>query len=181
MFGLKAYGHSTLVAVSVASLLMAFSCQNKKQRELSQHRIKEPLMDANKQYVQQESMQIDAFVSRRDWKVNRTGTGLRYLIYEQGDTTLPKAREGQRALVEFEVSLLNGKVCYTTEGSGPQEFLIGMDDVESGLHEGIRYLRVGDKAKLILPSHLAHGLLGDRDKIPLRSTVIYDIHLIGLR
>jgi FKBP-type peptidyl-prolyl cis-trans isomerase len=49
------------------------------------------------------------------------------------------------------------------------------------LHEGIQLLHVGDKAIFILPSHLAHGLLGDEDKIPPHSAVIYDIELLGIR
>ena len=56
-----------------------------------------------------------------------------------------------------------------------------MDNVETGLHEGIKYMKVGEKAKMILPSHLAHGLIGDSKKIPPRSTIVYDIELLDLK
>jgi len=49
--------------------------------------------------------------------------------------------------------------------------------VESGLHEVMKYLREGDRAVVIIPSHLAFGLLGDLDKVPPFSTVVYDIYL----
>jgi len=39
----------------------------------------------------------------------------------------------------------------------------------------------GAKAKFILPSHLAHGLLGDENKIPSNATVIYDIELLDFK
>jgi FKBP-type peptidyl-prolyl cis-trans isomerase len=52
--------------------------------------------------------------------------------------------------------------------------------VESGLEEGILLLREGDKAKFILPPHLAHGLLGDDNKIPARSIIVYDLELLSL-
>jgi FKBP-type peptidyl-prolyl cis-trans isomerase len=55
-----------------------------------------------------------------------------------------------------------------------------MDNVENGLHEAIQYLRVGDKAKIILPSYLAHGLTGDSDKIPPMASVLYDIELVEI-
>jgi len=42
-------------------------------------------------------------------------------------------------------------------------------------------LSLGDHAKLIIPSHLAHGLIGDLDKIPPLTTLVMDIHLIGVR
>ena len=53
-----------------------------------------------------------------------------------------------------------------------------MDYIESGLHEGISYMKEGDRAKIIIPSYLAHGLIGDLDKMPPLATIIYDIRLI---
>jgi FKBP-type peptidyl-prolyl cis-trans isomerase len=41
-------------------------------------------------------------------------------------------------------------------------------------------MRKGEKALFILPPHLAHGLIGDMNKIPPLTTVVYDIELIGL-
>jgi FKBP-type peptidyl-prolyl cis-trans isomerase FkpA len=40
---------------------------------------------------------------------------------------------------------------------------------------------VGDKAILILPSHLAHGLVGDENKIPPKASVIYELELLSLK
>ena len=85
------------------------------------------------------------------------------------------------ATVEYCVTLLNGDTAYTSRESGPQDFLINMDNLESGLHEGIQYMKVGDRAKLILPSYLAHGLIGDSKKIPPRTSIVYDIKLVSIR
>jgi FKBP-type peptidyl-prolyl cis-trans isomerase FkpA len=122
---------------------------------------------------------IDAYIKRRGWEMQKTGTGLRYFIYEKG--TGEQASEGKVAEVNFTLMLLNGDTAYTNINGKPQQFLIGMDNVESGLHEGITYMQVGDKAKLILPSHLAHGLIGDLNKIPPRASLVYDIELIDLK
>ena len=62
-----------------------------------------------------------------------------------------------------------------------QEFSIDKSDEESGLNEAVKFLSVGDKAKLILPSHLAHGLLGDLDKIPPQSILLIDVQLIKIK
>ena len=70
---------------------------------------------------------------------------------------------------------------YSSKEDGPRSFMIGQDNVETGLHEAVTYLKLGDKAHVILPSHLAHGLTGDNNKIPPRSTVIYNLELIGLK
>jgi FKBP-type peptidyl-prolyl cis-trans isomerase len=53
--------------------------------------------------------------------------------------------------------------------------------VESGIHEGIKLMRVGEKSKLVFPSHLAHGLVGDLKDIPPLSPLVVDIELIELQ
>ncbi len=42
-------------------------------------------------------------------------------------------------------------------------------------------MTIGDRAKLIVPSHIGHGLVGDMDKIPPLNTLVIDIYLIGIQ
>ena len=140
--------------------------------------VKEPLINANRLSVKRESDEIDQYVKFKGWDVITTGTGIRYMIYKHGDGDL--AATGKQAKINYKVTLLNGTLCYTSDKNGPKQFLIGEDHVESGLHEAITYLHVGDKAIVILPSHLAFGLSGDNNKIPPRASVLYDIELISL-
>lgn len=134
--------------------------------------------DMNKVWIKEEHQLINKFVERNEWDVIESGSGLRYFIYQEG--TGQKAEPGMRAMISYSISLLDGTECYSTEKYGPQPFLIEHDDVESGLHEGITYMKVGDRAKLIIPSYLAHGLAGDLNKIPTLATIIYDIRLLGV-
>ena len=59
-------------------------------------------------------------------------------------------------------------------------FKIGQGGVESGLEEAVLLMSVGDKGRFIMPPHLAHGLLGDNNKIPPRSIIVYQAELIKL-
>ena len=174
---------SLIKTLAFSSLIFAAGCINQgnksPQKMPSDAEIKEQMIEANYNMVEVESEQIDAFVQRRGWKMQKSGTGLRYMIYEGGKG--PNATTGQVAKVNYEVTLLDGTKLYSSQETGPQEFLIGMDNVESGLHEGITYMNVGSKAKMILPIHLAHGLLGDENKIPSNATIIYDIELLALK
>ncbi|MFN3917762.1 MAG: FKBP-type peptidyl-prolyl cis-trans isomerase [Flavobacteriales bacterium] len=131
-----------------------------------------------KEFSREESIRIDMFVDRHKWNVAESGTGLRYLIFEQGEGEI--ARPGMIATVDFEIRLLDADttLCYVSEE--PVKFLIEQDNVESGLHEGITYMRVGDRAMLILPHYLAHGLVGDEENIPPMSTIIYNIKLLAV-
>jgi FKBP-type peptidyl-prolyl cis-trans isomerase FkpA len=159
-------------------LLQCNSTNDQPHNTVTDQQLKEPLINANKTIIELESSRIDRYVERRKWKVITSGTGLRYFIYEKGTGAL--AEDGMRAKVHYEVKLLDGTLCYTSDGGSPKEFLIGRDQVESGIHEGITYMHVGDRAKFILPSHLAHGLTGDQHKIPPRSILVVDLHLLAL-
>lgn len=136
------------------------------------------LIEANKMYVRKESDEIDRYAKHRGWEMNTTGTGLRYMITQKGNGE--PAVLDKFARVNYKVSLMDGTLCYSSDSTGARDFLVGKDNVESGLHEAIQLMHVGDKAKFILPSHLAHGLIGDENKIPPKASVIYDIELLAV-
>jgi len=166
-----------LLFFSVLSCNSGIDSQSEKQTTKKQ--LEESLFEANKKAVKTEDQQIEDFVRRHNWNMNKTGTGLRYRIYEQGNGE--QAAEGKVAVIGYEVSLLNGEIVYSSDHTGPKEFMIGRGGVESGLEEGILLLQVGDRAKFIIPSHLAYGLSGDEDKITGKTTLVYDVNLIELK
>jgi FKBP-type peptidyl-prolyl cis-trans isomerase FkpA len=157
------------------------SCQvnDKKAPAQSQYEILESLVEVNKNLLKTDTEKINRYMERHNLQMEVSGTGLRYNII--GDGRGEKAQEGQVAEIDYKISLLDGTLCYSSEKKGAEEFLIGMDNVESGIHEGITYMKVGQKAKFILPPHLAHGLIGNQEKIPSRAVIVYDIELLGLR
>ena len=170
--------------ISIVILLFAFAgctSQNssKQEKPTEGTSVEESLLHANKQAVKAEDEQIDNFLKRYSWKMEKTGTGLRYAIYYHGNG--PKAAPGKIAVFKYSVRLINGNEIYNSDKDGLKEFEIGHGGVESGLEEGILLLRVGDKAKIVIPSHLGFGLLGDQDLVPPKSTLIYDLELVALK
>ena len=141
--------------------------------------VKKPMETVNKQLVKTEDEEINEFVSRYGWKMTTTGSGLRYDIYKHGNGAKPVF--GNNVKLNYEVRLINGDLCYDSKDDKPLEFTIGKSNVEQGLQEGILLMRVGDRAKLIIPSHLAYGLHGDEDKIPKRATLVYDVELLDMK
>jgi len=136
--------------------------------------------DMNAQFTDEEDEEINLFLStHKDWIMTETGTGLRYMIYHKSEST-DSAKAKQTVTVDFEISLLNGEICYSSKEKGPETFIVEKSDVEGGLHEGIKKMCVGDRAKFIIPSHAAYGLIGDTDKIPPLSPVVYDLVLLKI-
>lgn len=169
-----------LFLICLVGFAVACDSEQRKVERYSQQQFKDSLIEVNKTLMNSEDHLIDQFLKRKQWNVTSTGTGLRYIIYKEGKGQ-NLAQPGQYATIAYKVSLLNGKVCYQSKPGDYKEFLIERDNVESGLHEGVKYMKVGDKAKLIMPSHLAHGLLGDMSKIPPRAPIVYDIELLRLK
>ena len=132
----------------------------------------------NREWIEEEQLLINQFLKRKEWKMTESKSGLHYLIYQKGEGK--QAKSGMQAMVSYSVSLLNGKEIFNTKETGPQAFLIEKDHVETGIHEGITYMKVGDRAKIIIPPYLAHGLLGDKDKIPPMATLVFDLRLLGV-
>ena len=133
-------------------------------------------MKENQRAMRIEDHDIDAYVERHALTVQHSGTGVRWAILRDvpGDT----ASVDQLVQVNHRVELIDGRACYASEPGKPESFRVEHDDVESGLHEAIQHMSPGDSAIVIIPSYRAFGLIGDQNKIPGRSTVIYHIGLV---
>lgn len=155
-----------------------FACKDDpKSVKINSKKFKEILIEANKKSVEKEGQQINEYIKQHHLKTTETGTGLRYQIYKKGKGI--KVSEGMLVGIKFKISLLNGKECYNSKNE-VEKFIVGKDNVESGLHEAVLQLHFGDKAIIIIPSYLAHGLAGDFKKIPIKATIVYDLELVSL-
>ena len=140
---------------------------------------KEVLLQVNQQFVDEDIAEIDTFAVRNGWQMKTTESGLRYMIYKTGKGE--KAAVGMTATLEYTVSRLDSTVCYSSAQLGPKVFQLGHSGVEKGLEEGVLLMRAGDKARLILPPHLAYGLSGDGNCIPRRAIILYNVELMSLQ
>jgi FKBP-type peptidyl-prolyl cis-trans isomerase len=155
------------------------ACQNGEQAKppkLDPKEVQDHLAKIHKQNIKVEDRQIDDYLERRGWKFNRTKSGLRYKIYKEGIGIKPQ--EGQRVKLEYTLNLIRGDVVYDSKKDGPKIFVVGEGDEPTGLHEVVQLMRVGSRAKVILPSYLAYGLIGDEHKIPPSATLFYDLYLV---
>ena len=167
-----------LCTILLARAAVATGCSGRNGGDGKVPMSKESLIRANKGLVTIDHERIEAFAERHQWEMGTTETGLWYQIYDHGDGD--SARIGLIANMNYTVSLLDGTVCYSSDSTGSKSFVIGHGGVESGLEEAILMMRVGDKARFIMPPHLAHGLPGDNNKIPARSTIVYQVELLNL-
>ena len=162
-------------------LLIFVSCnkQETKQKQLSKKYSKETLENINKQLVNKDSELIKSYVQRRNWDMKPTQTGLWYMILDKGnEKTIEK---NNHITYNYNIRLLNGNLCYSSDSLGAKSIVVGQGGVESGLEEGILLLNEKGKARFIIPPHLAHGLIGDNNHIPARAILIYDIEILKVK
>ncbi len=160
-------------------LLLLLSCTTKVETAKEIDWSKEKSMELNKTIAEEEKIAIKLFLAQHsDWKLTQTGTGLQYYIYEKGEG--PQIKVGSVLDIKYKVTQLDGTVCYETGKDEVLEVVVDHSQVETGVQEGLKKMRVGDKAKMIIPSHLAHGLTGDLNKIPPLTPLIIDIQVVEM-
>ena len=110
----------------------------------------------------------------------KTESGLRYQFIQKGEGK--KAESGKTVAVHYEGSLENGKVFDSSyPRKKPSEFKLGQGQVIEGWDEGIALLRVGDKARFVIPSDLGYGSRGAGGAIPPNATLIFDVELMEVK
>lgn len=110
----------------------------------------------------------------------KTESDLRYKIIQKGNGVL--AEKGKTVSVHYEGRLTNGQVFDSSYSRNqPIDFTLGVGQVIPGWDEGISLLQVGDKARFVIPSHLAYGSAGAGGVIPPNATLIFDVELMQVK
>ena len=110
----------------------------------------------------------------------KTESGLRYQIIQEGTGT--KAEKGKTVSVHYKGQLSDGTVFDSSyKRNSPIDFAIGVGQVIPGWDEGIGLLKVGDKARLVIPSHLGYGSAGAGGVIPPNATLVFDVELMDVK
>ena len=133
-----------------------------------------------------------------DQKQNATKlpSGLQFFISEAG--TGQQLNENTKVMTYYAVFLNDGTLVDTnnlataeaigqvnwlkkdSNGYRPLQANLSADSgMLSGFAEGLKQLRVGDKATLFLPSHLAYGAYGSY-KIPPNTDIIFEVEVLEL-
>jgi FKBP-type peptidyl-prolyl cis-trans isomerase len=119
------------------------------------------------------------YIKTNKISVKPQSSGLYYVEVSAGKGT--RATSGRKVKVHYDGKLLNGERFDSSYERGtPFEFTLGQGQVIPGWDEGIALMKVGGKAKLIIPSKLGYGVQGSGKKIPPYSTLVFDVELLGV-
>lgn len=108
-----------------------------------------------------------------------TPSGLQYVEVQAGHGEQPQP--GSVVAVHYRGMLADGSVFDSSYERGePIRFPLGVGMVIPGWDEGIGLMRVGGKARLIIPPHLGYGAMGYPPVIPPNATLTFDVELVEI-
>lgn len=108
---------------------------------------------------------------------DETPSGLRYKIIQKGSGA--QAEKGKEVSVHYEGALIDGTVFDSSyKRKEPISFQLGVGQVIPGWDEGVSLLKVGDKARFVIPADLAYGSAGAGGVIPPNAILVFDVELM---
>lgn len=127
----------------------------------------------------EENVLLHEYLNNEDINIESLKSGL-YIVYlKKGKGR--KAKNGDLATIHYKGSFINGQILASSISKGkPYSFTVGTNKVIAAWNETLLHLRVGDKVKIIVPSKLAYGDRGYKNKIPPFATLIFEIKLLKL-
>jgi FKBP-type peptidyl-prolyl cis-trans isomerase FkpA len=140
--------------------------------------LKDPLIRVNKYLLDKDIQQINSYAKRRNWNVIMSNNGLFYDIYHKTNGLF--VEPGMNISIKYKLNLMDGTACYNSDSLGLRKFVVGNGQVEIGLEQALLLMKKGEKARIIIPPHLAFGVPGDGNKIPPRSTIVYHVEIIDI-
>jgi FKBP-type peptidyl-prolyl cis-trans isomerase len=122
-----------------------------------------------------EEEQIQAFIAKKGWQMQKTSEGLYYRIDSTGSGGSPTVNQLVR--VRYKGYLLDESVFDQSMEYGIQ---IGLQNVIQGWQIGIPKFQKGGGGVLIMPSSLGYGASG-QGSIPGEAPLVFDVNLVDFR
>lgn len=133
---------------------------------------KESMINANKTINSAEQTQIESYVQRHGWTMRQLSNGA--WIEETSQGQGKPVDWDDTVTVRYRMEALNGKVIYPSE---EETFVVGQNKPTVGLDRAVMELHRGSKARLIVPSSLGYGVVGDGDRVPARAVLVYHLEV----
>lgn len=160
-----------------SSLLLLVSCGDRtpvvELHPENSELVKENMINANRVVIQSEATQIESYIQRHGWSVHQLPSGAFFYPYTQGNGSAILTNDKVR--VTYRLEGLDGTPFYTNQ---VDTLVVGHRDVTAALDELLQQLHYGSQAYLIAPSNSAYGVVGDGDRVPSRTVVIYNVNNI---
>jgi len=86
---------------------------------------------------------------------------------------------GDEVFYTHEIKSLDNTILYTQEELGTKSYLIDKEELITGLQDGLKIMKEGEKVSFLFPSYKAYGYTGN-DRIQPNQPLLYTIQLLKI-
>lgn len=136
------------------------------------------IIDMNIRMMRAEQEQINAYIAEQNWSMTESGTGLR-MEWMRDSLGAIKPATGNVVSIIWRGTPIDR----ASEGfiiTDTLQMRVDRDDQISALHEAVKSMNIGDKLRLVVPSHLGYGVHGRGAEIPSRSALLCEVELLAI-
>jgi FKBP-type peptidyl-prolyl cis-trans isomerase FkpA len=159
-----------------------FACRKQPQipaNKVQEESVAEDMMKLNKLLAEVEQQDINEYIAKQKLQPQADSMGFWYIVTKPGNGKA--INKGTTVEIGYSLELLDGTICFDTKKNGNRTLVIGKVEDERGLNMALEKLTENAEATLIIPSHLAFGVLGNHSSVPPRSPVIYRINYLKIK
>ena len=128
------------------------------------------------QIIIEQNKKIDDYILKnKENNYLNSKKGFFYFFNIKNDLSNKKADFGDNINFNYSVKDLNNKIIYDEEYIGNQSYVMGKQEIITGLREALQLLKKGEVGTFIFPSYKAYGIYGDSNKISANSPIICTI------
>ena len=147
--------------------------------EAEQKVLQEQEAAENAKRLQEESKRIAKYVKDNNITENPKASGLYYIPTLLGDGD--SVHLGDMVTVHYSIYNIEGQLIESSyDYAQPLPFVYGDKQMISGIEEAVGYMKVGGKARIIVPSVLGFGDIKIHDNLPANSILIVDLELVDV-
>lgn len=89
------------------------------------------------------------------------------------------AQAGDEVFYTHEIQELNGAIIYSEEELGTKSYLVDKEELITGLQDGLKIMKEGEKVTFLFPSYKAYGYTGF-DRVQPNQPLVYTVQLLKI-
>lgn len=148
--------------------------------EAEQKTIKEKEDADNAKRLKEEPKRIAKYIKDNNITEKPQPSGLYYIEKQAGDGD--SVKDGDLVAVHYSIYNLDNQLIESSYDYGqPLPFVYGGDQMIAGIEEAVGYMRVGGKARIIVPSRLGFGDVTIDESLPANTPLVIDLEFVDLQ
>ena len=114
-----------------------------------------------------------------EYLLSQKGYWYTFLEKSQTEEYFPQA--GDLVYFDSQITSVSGDSIYRKGELKTREYMVDKEEILIGLRDGLKRLKKGEKAQFLLPSHVAYGYLGDKNRIGMNVPIIYTVTVVDIK